>query len=66
MRRVKKALKNWAKLVASPTQRKTNAMLALEEHHLSMEEAQISKEDLEREVSLHQELHAACRQEEES
>ena len=30
-----------------------------------MEATPISKEDLEKEVSLHQDLHAACRQEEE-
>ena len=66
LRRVKIALKNWAKLVTSPAQRKTNAMLALEVHRLNMEATQLSRKDLDKEVSLRQELHAACRQEEES
>ena len=64
LRRVKRALKLWAKSVAFPNQRRSKAPLTLEAHELSMEAAQISKEDLEKEVTLHQELHVACRHEE--
>ena len=65
LRRVKKALKTWVESAMCPSQRRINAMLSLEAHQLNMEATQISKKYLDKEVIPHQELHAACRHEEE-
>ena len=54
----------WAKSIASSDQRRIDALLTLEAHQLSMEAIQISKDDIEKYVILHQELHVACRYEE--
>ena len=55
----------WAKFVSTLAQNRSKALLSLEAHQLYMEASLTSKEDLEKEVSRHHELHAACRQEEE-
>ena len=62
---LKKSLKEWAKSIPLPTQNKSKSLLSLEDHHLAMEAVPITKEVIEKEVSLHHVLQAACRQEEE-
>ena len=54
----------WAKSTESLVQRRTKALQNLETHQLSMEVINISKDDGEKEVILNQDLHVACRYEE--
>ena len=53
LRRLKKYLKLWAKSISSPTQNKSKALLSLEAHQLAMETFSITKEVIEKELSLH-------------
>ena len=63
IRRMKKALKVWAKSIDSPNQRKVQAMQALDIHQTKMESKIIDKEDINKEINLQRELHVACRHE---
>ena len=65
LRRLKKSLKLWAKTIPSPTQNKVKSLISLEDHQLAMEAVLITKEVIEREVSLHHDIQGACRKEEE-
>ena len=65
MRRLKKALKDWAKSLPSPDQAKSHAALALELHQSKMEVDPVDYKDLQLEAKLHSDLHVACWQESE-
>ena len=61
LRRTKKSLKKWPKNTLTPTQNKAKALLALEEHQLIIEVASITKEEIEKEISLHHDLQTTYR-----
>lgn len=63
LRIMKKALKDWAKLHKSPLKQRMEAEKALEDHHFS-NEGSLDQASLDKEVSLHNKLHEACRLEE--
>jgi exonuclease III len=65
LRRVKSALKSWAKTIPSPEDERKQIQADLETHQVIMEEAEISSAILKREEELQQKLQNACRQEEE-
>jgi hypothetical protein len=65
LRRLKRALKIWAKSLKSPSTQRVEAQQHLEVHQLKMEERIISPHMLETEKYLHRKLHTACREEEE-
>ena len=48
LRRRKKYLKLWAKIIPSPTQNKIKALITLEDHQLVMEVVSITKEEIEK------------------
>jgi hypothetical protein len=64
LRRMKRALKDWAKSLKSPAAQRVEAQQQLEIHQLSMEEGNPNPNSLEKETTLHRKLHAACREEE--
>ena len=61
LRRLKRALKSWAKSIPSPTLKKSLAVHALEEHQTSMEEKIVAQKDIDIEAILQSNLHTACR-----
>jgi hypothetical protein len=65
LRRVKTALKCWAKIIPSPAEERKKTQAALQSHQDYMEEAEISSDTLKREEHLQQNFQNACRQEEE-
>jgi hypothetical protein len=65
LRRVKSALKRWAKTIPKPEDERKQIQADLEAHQIIMEEAEISGAILKREEELQQKLQNACRQEEE-
>jgi hypothetical protein len=65
IRRLKRALKIWAKSLKSPSSQRMEAQQHLEVHQLEMEERNISPHMLEKEKDLHRKLHTTCREEEE-
>ena len=65
LRRLKKALKTWAKSIPSPNYKKTQAVLALEIHEADVEDRTVDYIDIQMEIKLQSDLHAACRQESE-
>ena len=66
LRRLKKALKLWAKSLPSLVVVRMEAQVNLENHQLSLEEHSPDLANLEKETTLHCSLHAACRIEEEN
>ena len=66
LRRLKKYLKLWAKSLPSLSAARMEAQVNLENHQLSLEEFPLDLVDLEKEATLHQSLHVACRLEEEN
>eukprot|EP00253_Pinus_taeda_P004621 PITA_04621 len=65
LRRVKVMLKNWAKRLPNPATERKKSQIELENHHLHLETAEITKEELEKEAKLQQNFHKACLAEEE-
>ena len=65
LRRLKKALKSWAKSIPNPNYNKSQAALALEIHWDGMEENTVDYVDIQKEIKLQSDLHAACRRESE-
>ena len=65
LRRVKSALKSWAKTLPTPAAERKKLQSQLDAHHLLSEEAYVSKEILDKEVQLQQQYHKACLAEEE-
>jgi hypothetical protein len=65
LRRVKSALKRWAKTIPSPVDERKQIQTDLETHQDNIEEAEISSDILKREEELQQKFQNACRQEEE-
>ena len=63
LRRLKKALKTWAKSIPSPNYKKTQAALVLEIHQTDPEDRIMDYIDIQMEIKLQLELHVACRQE---
>ena len=66
LRRLKKALKLWAKSLPSLSTVQMEAQVNLENHQLSLEEHSPDLANLEKEATLHHSLHTACRLEEEN
>ena len=66
LRRLKKALKSWAKSIPTPNYNKTQAALALENHQADMEDRNVNHDDIQKESKLQMDLHATCRQQSES
>ena len=65
LRRVKLALKSWAKTIPSPVEERKRVQADLEIHQDYMEDAEISSEKLKREEELQQKFQNAYRLEEE-
>jgi hypothetical protein len=65
LRRVKRALKSWAKSLPNPANERKKIQRILENHHLQAETADITKEILDKEAQLQQNYHKACLAEEE-
>ena len=65
LRRLKVALKNWAKNLPSPIFERKKSQRALGNHQLHMETASITPELLNIEIDLQKALHKALRREEE-
>ena len=65
LRRLKKALKDWAKSLIPPGQAKFLAAHALEMHQTKIEGGTVDYNDLQLETKLHSDLHNACWQESE-
>ena len=63
LRRLKKKLRSWVKLLPSPNDNKIQAGLALEIHQAGMEENEVTSANIQAEIRLHSNLHDACRQE---
>ena len=64
LRRLKVALKSWAKSQPSPISERMNAQRALRNHQILMEESTITEELLNQEFDLQKALHSALRREE--
>ena len=64
LRRLKAALKNWAKIQPSPISERMQAQRELGSHQLLMEDATITQEMLNVEINLQKALHIALRKEE--
>ena len=64
LRRLKVALKSWAKSQSSPISERLQAQRALERHQILMEESMITPELLNEEIDLQKALHSALRREE--
>jgi len=65
LRRVKGALKRWAKTLANPTTDRKSLKTLLDTHQKSMENVTITKEGIDHESHLQQRYHKACLAEEE-
>ena len=65
LRRVKFVLKSWVKSLPNPATERKHDQDSLELHHLRMENAEITKEVIDREVYLQQKFHKACLSKEE-
>eukprot|EP00253_Pinus_taeda_P029823 PITA_29823 len=65
LRRLKVVLKTWAKSLPSPTKERKQAQDILAQHHAQREDAEITKEVLDKEAELQQIFHKACLSEEE-
>lgn len=65
LRRVKRALKSWAKTLPNPANERKNVQRSLENHHLQAKTAEITKEFLDKEAQFQQSFHKACLTEEE-
>lgn len=65
LRRVKRALKSWAKSLLNPANERKKIQRTLEFHHLQAEKVDITKEILDKEAQLQQNYHKACLAEEE-
>jgi len=63
LRRLKKILKIWAKLLPKPNDSKLHAAQALGAHQAEMEDKLVTITDIQMETKLHLTLHVACRQE---
>ena len=61
LRRLKRALKSWAKSLPSPTLKKSLAALALENHQTSMEDKIVVHNDIDLETKLQSNIHTAYR-----
>ena len=66
LRRLKRALKAWAKTLKSPSAFRLEAQRNLENHQFSQEEHPMDLANLEKEANLHRILQAACKTEEEN
>jgi exonuclease III len=64
LRRLKTALKTWAKGQANPITSRKEAQKQLENHQLEMENKEITQEGLQHEDRLQRQWHKACREEE--
>jgi ribonuclease HI/exonuclease III len=64
IKRLKYALKSWAKLQPNPAEARLTAQCHLEAHQLLMEQKEITPEILKKEDSLQRDWHQACRLEE--
>ena len=64
IKRLKYALKSWAKSQTSPIAMRLAAQSQLEAHQLTMEQQEITPEVLQKEDSLQRQWHQACRMEE--
>ena len=65
LRRVKGALKRWAKTLSNPASKMKNIKASLASHQLQMENAIVTEELLDQEAQLQQSLHKAFLAEEE-
>ena len=63
LRRLKKNLKSWAKMLPQPNYSKLQVVHALESHQADMEDKPVTLNDIQKETTLQFNLHAACRQE---
>ena len=59
VRQLKKDIKSWAKSIPSPNYTKTQVALALEIHQASMEDRTMDHINIQMEIKLHSDLHAA-------
>lgn len=59
LRRVKSALKCWAKTLPNAATQRKKLQSELDAHHLLSEEAYVSKENLDKEAQLQQQYHKA-------
>ena len=64
IKKLKGALKDWAKPFKTPAKQRIEARKLLEQHQLLLEDQTINVESLEKEASLQRSLHASCRTEE--
>jgi hypothetical protein len=64
LRRLKTTLKAWEKGQASPAKARQEIQKQLETHQLEMENKEVTQECLQKEDSLQQHWHKACREEE--
>ena len=65
LRGLKKELKDWAKLLKSPSSKIKEAHDSLEIHQMILEDFEVTQEQLHKEVDLQKHYHRACREDEE-
>ena len=63
LRKLKIKLKGWAKSLPHPAKERKMAQESLEQHHIQNEEAEITREVLDKEADLQKKYHQTCLQE---